>query len=241
MIVFYISLLSAHFYFVVVIDGISIGCPCCGKHDCHIPLASNRNHFCPAHEDLDRQCAIVGCESPVTVRGPNETKSLVCDDPEHQEIECVRTQKGQARFVLKERLLHQRVSHPEDAVAKDVGVNELEDLDDVEEEFTVLAPQVGNEQRLVPDQLDSDGCILLAPESDDHGVKPPRKVRAQFGRRRSHNEQIFVAPCGEIIARETFFGAEAVSSVIVSALLTYLFNPLTVCVHKGNDYLHLPH
>ena len=41
------------------------------------------------------------------------------------------------------------------------------------------------------------------------------KVRAQFGRRRTHNEQIIVAPCGVIIARATFYGAEAVSSVAV--------------------------
>ena len=49
-----------------------------------------------------------------------------------------------------------------------------------------------------------------------------KKVRAQFGRKRTHNEQIIVAPCGMIMARETFFGAEAVSSVVVSAsLITY--------------------
>lgn len=210
------SITAARFYFVIVIDGISIGCPCCGKHNCHIPLGSNHNRFCPMHQDLDGQCAIVGCERPIRKSGPNEAKTLVCTDPKHREIECVHTQKGQARFVLKDRLLRQRVSHPEDAVAKDVGVDELEDLDDVEEEFTVVVTESGEEQA-IPQRLNSDG-----PDSSDHGAKPPRKVCAQFGQRRSHNEQIFVAPCGDIIAQETFFGAEAVSSVVMSVSCAYL-------------------
>lgn len=143
-------------------------------------------------------------------KGPNESKTRVCDNPEHQKIERIRTQKGQARFLLKERLLRQRVSHPEDAIAKDVGLDELEDTEGDIEEFTV-----DDAGRVIPDQLDAGGHPI--PNSGEHtGAKPPKKVRAQFGRKRSHNEQIFVAPCGEIIARETFFGAEAVSSVVVS-------------------------
>jgi len=135
----------------------------------------------------------------------NERKTHVCDDPEHQEIERVRTQKGQARFVLKERLLRQRVSHPEDAIATDVGLDELADVDDEVEEFTVQ-----DTGRVIPDKLNAEGNVV--PDNSEHtGAKPPKKVRAQFGRKRSHNEQIFVAPCGDIIARETFFGAEAVS------------------------------
>jgi hypothetical protein len=68
---------------------------------------------------------------------------------------------------------------------------------------------------VIPDELNAEGNVV--PGNSKHtGAKPPKKVRAQFGRKRSHNEQIFVAPCGDIIARETFFGAEAVSSVVVS-------------------------
>lgn len=115
--------------------------------------------------------------------------------------------------MLKERLLQQRVSHPKDAVAKDVGVDKLEDLDDAEEEFTLI-PRDDSNPQAVPDRLDGEGNIL--PDATDHGAKPLRKICAQFGRRRSHNKQIFVAPCGTIIARETFFGAEAISSVAVS-------------------------
>ncbi|EIN11940.1 hypothetical protein PUNSTDRAFT_62687, partial [Punctularia strigosozonata HHB-11173 SS5] len=41
-----------------------------------------------------------------------------------------------------------------------------------------------------------------------------RTLSAQFGRRRTHNEQLCVASCGVIRGRATFFGAEAVSSVL---------------------------
>jgi hypothetical protein len=34
-----------------------------------------------------------------------------------------------------------------------------------------------------------------------------------------HNEQVIVAPCGMIIARETFYGAEGVASVIMSTFI----------------------
>ena len=195
---------------VVVIDGISIGCPCCGQHNCHLPLDTNRQHFCPEHHELNNKCAIIGCDRDILKKGADERKTRVCDDPEHQEIERVRTQKGQARFVLKERLLHQCVSHPEDAIATDVVLDELADVDDEVEEFTVQ-----DTGRVIADELDAEGNVV--PDNSKHtGTKPPKKVRTQFGRKRSHNEQIFVAPCGDIIARETFFGAEAVSSVVVS-------------------------
>ena len=112
--------------------------------------------------------------------------------------------------MLKERLLRQRVSHPEDVVAKDVGLDKLEDVEDIDEVFTV-----NSAGHVVPDRLDAAGNVIS--DGGEHtGAKPPKKVCAQFGRKRSHNEQIFVAPCGDIIARETFFGAEAVSSVVVS-------------------------
>ena len=58
--------------------------------------------------------------------------------------------------------------------------------------------------------------------SDPRGTSPPQtggptkeRISAQFGRWRTHNEQILVAPCGMIIARETFYGAEAIATCAV--------------------------
>ena len=98
-------------------------------------------------------------------------------------------ERGQARFQLKERLQRARVAHPNDAVAEETTGSADGVIDDEVEDF-----EVGNSQQ---------------PEKKE-------RIRAQFGRKRTHNEQIIVAPCGMIIARETFYGAEGVGSVIVS-------------------------
>jgi hypothetical protein len=42
-----------------------------------------------------------------------------------------------------------------------------------------------------------------------------RKVRARFGRRRTHNEELCVASCGVILGRATFYGSEAPNGVRV--------------------------
>ena len=124
-------------------------------------------------------CSIVTCHSPVVL------ESRTCSDPNHQEVEHIHREQGQARFQLKERLQQARVAHPNDALAEENST----DVDDEVEDF-----EVGN-----PQQTEKKACI-----------------RAQFGRKRTHNEQIIVAPCGMIIAREIFYGAEGVGSVIVS-------------------------
>jgi CxC6 like cysteine cluster associated with KDZ transposases len=116
---------------VIVIDGVTLGCPCCGQHNCKIPLHSNRDHFCPEHASLSQQCAIVGCTETV-VNGKR-----TCTDPVHQEVERVKITRGQSRFILKERLQRQRVAHPNDSVAQDVTTEDLEDVEEVEEEFLV--------------------------------------------------------------------------------------------------------
>ncbi|KAK6967007.1 hypothetical protein R3P38DRAFT_2512649, partial [Favolaschia claudopus] len=43
---------------VVVIDGITIGHPCCGIHNCPEPLISNRHRFCYGHNHHDKICAV---------------------------------------------------------------------------------------------------------------------------------------------------------------------------------------
>lgn len=117
--------------FVVVIDGITLGCPCCLVHNCQNPLANNLDRFCPPHQELSQQCAVVGCTETV-VEG-----SQTCRDPLHQEVERVKIAHGQSRFILKERLQHQRVSHPNDSVAVDVSLDDLEDVANVKEDFLV--------------------------------------------------------------------------------------------------------
>lgn len=180
---------------VVVIDGVTVGR---GVHNCQTPLSNNRHRFCPEHQYAANICAIVGCSQPVV---PN-TKT--CQHKEHQAIEKIHNEHGQSRFQLQERLARARVSHPNDALGEDVSnISELADVDEELEEFEL---QSGH----------------ATPSHVHHTIgtntKGAKRIRAQFGQKRTHNEQIIVAPCGMILARETFYGAEAVSSVVVSPL-----------------------
>ena len=43
-------------------------------------------------------------------------------------------------------------------------------------------------------------------------------LKARFGTRRTHNEELIMRPCGIILARATFYGSEAVSAVNVCEL-----------------------
>lgn len=72
--------------------------------------------------------------------------------------------------------------------------------------------------------LSEDGAAAVAacPEKPTEGN---RKIRAQFGRKCTHNEQVIVALCGMIIARATFYNAEAVSSVVELVKRTYRDGP----------------
>lgn len=49
-----------------------------------------------------------------------------------------------------------------------------------------------------------------------------KTIRARFGRRRTHNEQLCVASCGIILGRATFYGSEAPNGVRVSETLILL-------------------
>ena len=47
---------------VVVVDGVTVGHPCCAVHNCFDPLENHRNHFCMSHEMTEgRVCVIKGC------------------------------------------------------------------------------------------------------------------------------------------------------------------------------------
>jgi len=66
---------------------------------------------------------------------------------------------------------------------------------------------------------DDDGIIIeaenMALECDGKSEQGNKKLRAYFGRRRTHNEQIIMRPCGVIVSRATFYGSEAISAVNV--------------------------
>ncbi|KAG2355186.1 hypothetical protein BDR07DRAFT_1543642 [Suillus spraguei] len=153
---------------VVITDGVTVGHPCCGIHNCHEPLANNCDRFCTDHLLTHLHiCAIVNCERSVT------PLTRTCNDPTHQAIEKAYTQCGQARFQLQERLQRAYVAVPMNSDTSDVTIADLEADDPLEEEFEV--PVVVGE-----------GSV----------------------------ETLIIVPCGMILARETFYGAEGVISVV---------------------------
>lgn len=163
----------------IITDGISIGCPCCGKHDCKNPLPSQRARFCEQHVAMDKICVVVNCDNEA------HPGHRTCSDPDHRELEREGNEHHTALFQLRRRL--------------EQSEHSLLDLE-VEEDSTCTGkPEEGN-----------------------------TRIRAQFGRRRTHNEQLVVLACGIIVARATFFGSEAVNGVRVmlnsSLLMTFVDN-----------------
>ncbi|KAG2030228.1 hypothetical protein BDR03DRAFT_814794, partial [Suillus americanus] len=66
---------------IVVTDGVTVGHPCCGVHNCHGPLLNNCDHFCLNHLPLINTCTIIGCNCMVV------PSMKTCDTPTHQAVE----------------------------------------------------------------------------------------------------------------------------------------------------------
>jgi hypothetical protein len=173
----------------IVSDGITIGHPCCNVAHCPEPLEHKRKRFCPGHEYLEGFCAVEGCNDPVV------PDLLTCDDPKHREMFDTYQNRNGANFQLKKRLERTNVSNPPD---EDI-------LDEIQ----------GNSD--VPDE--GIEVLDIKKQCDQKSVKGNRVLRARFGRRQTHSEQLMVRPCGIIIARATFYGSETVPQTVVSAPL----------------------
>ncbi|KAH9834909.1 uncharacterized protein C8Q71DRAFT_710647 [Rhodofomes roseus] len=143
----------------VVTDGVTVGRPCCGVHDCKGRLLSQRARFCDTHINYERQCSILGCENDA------ESGFKTCTTESHRAIETAHTAKRSA----------------------------LSDGD----------PMLDDEL-----DMDEEGGTGASTQSSP-------KVRARFGRRWTHNEQLCVATCGVVLGRMTMYGSEAVSGVKV--------------------------
>ena len=83
------------------------------------------------------------------------------------------------------RLQRAQITHPNDAVAKEVEDSSTIANNEHEDEY----------------EITSHATLLLSPTSNEpHQVNPKhRKLRMQFGQRCTHNEELFVAPYGMIL------------------------------------------
>lgn len=194
---------------MVVTDGLTMGHPRCGIHGCREPLANNRDRYCQNHYSQHGVCAVVGCDDAV-VEGKK-----ACSNLEHQRMETLRFQKGKAAFTLKERLQRHRVAHPNTAIVTPEKAGEKEHEDDLEETETWFEIDGQNVELFTVSNPGSIGTVDALPCEATKSATGNQTLKAQFGRRRTHNEQTMVRPCGIICARATFYDAEAVSNVLV--------------------------
>lgn len=121
-----------------------------------------------------------------------QDKSHLCDVPSHQEAQRIHVEWSQAHFQLKKYLEQAKVAHPcsSDPVE---AMAEVESIDDIVKEVS-----------------STDGPQRAPAKSV--------KLKAHFGCQSTHNEQIFLLPCGLIVGWESFYCAEAVLSVVVCCL-----------------------
>lgn len=123
----------------------------------------------------------------IDCKQPKENNHKTCVDPTHREMEIKYYEKGKSLIKLKERL----------QAAQDRETS-------------------GNIEQELQDQNSDIIEAIETLDSSQKTINKSPKLFARFGRRRTHNEQLIVRPCGIIVSRATFFGSEAVSAVKVS-------------------------
>ena len=121
-----VPILEPKSVFVVVMDGITLGHPCCAEHNCKIPLTSSRDRYCPKHTYKNAECVVDSCNRPVW------DGKRTCDSPVHQEAERINCERGQSRFQLQERMKRSKVAHPNDGIAEERNLLEVVDEEDEE-------------------------------------------------------------------------------------------------------------
>jgi len=158
----------------------------------------------------------------LNVRNPSLDSGLdskTCSIPEHKAFERKNKEKGASNFILKERFRYTQASQPVDTLA----TQQIDHVDDVEEttiewfEVDDNTNTVRLKSRANPGTVGTEDDAALPPldPCPSKSATGNRVVKAQFSRKRTHNEQTLVRPCGIIYARAMMFGAEAVSNFLV--------------------------
>lgn len=180
----------------VITDGLEMGRPCCMEAHCRGPLRTPQDRYCAGHMHRASFCVVVGCCFA------HREGFRTC--PEHAAVEDHHVATGKAMFTLRTCLQRAKVALPTDAIEPSAPADE-----DVEVETEEAAGE--------PSTSSAGPCPVKTADGDHV------RVRARFGRRRTHNEQLIVRPCGIITCRETFYGSETVPQVVVRVhtLLVY--------------------
>ncbi|KAH9856809.1 hypothetical protein C2E23DRAFT_866135 [Lenzites betulinus] len=214
---------SSAYVDAVITDGIEIGRPCCKVRHCTEALSSTQDHYCPSHRSRDELCYIESCNALRI--GIFRT----CDLPAHRAVEEYAVLQNKAAFTLRRRLQRAHAgTQPVDSMhaePNEEGVVDVEVQEEVEASGQ-MGIRISESDTLPAEPEDSDTVqsVPLPPGTVETPIVdvgscpnkplvPKRTLRAMFGRRRTHNEQLIVRPCGVIIRRATFYGSESVRQV----------------------------
>ena len=93
---------------------------------------------------------MVGCTEPIrnitvmkdgkqlTTDGrPVTMNTKTCKNPIHVKMEHLNKEQSKVNFQLSQKLMHQKVTHPNNAMPQDKATSSLADLEDTEEWFTI--------------------------------------------------------------------------------------------------------
>ncbi|KAF8579587.1 hypothetical protein K439DRAFT_1359290 [Ramaria rubella] len=178
-----------------VSDRNTIGHPCCAIHDCKVPLSKvGRDIYCPAHLGYEAKCAVTTCESA------HGEGFLTCPQLNHRSLEVAYHKKGVAFFQMRDKIKKRAEGSASDPGSIDGGSpNEV----------------------IIVERDDAGDSVPVFLGCDEKSPAGNRRLRAQFSRRWTHNEQLMIRPCRVIISRATFFGSEAISAVRQFVLATF--------------------
>ncbi|KAL1937192.1 hypothetical protein VTO73DRAFT_14465 [Trametes versicolor] len=244
---------------VVVTDGIEIGRPCCSSRHCEEPLLSTQDRYCPSHRYLQSQCSIAGCSAAA----PHGFRT--CVDSRHRAVETWHNLHGKAMFNLRRTLLRARTQSTTTAsfdAASDVGTGGVQgDMPELDVIAEAVEDESGDTELVIKDvAMSSDALSLPASTAAPTGLPgdvsahPPtsaalcpdkpdvtgRSMRTMFTRRRTHNEQLLLRPCGIIIKRATFYGSETTPQVLDLVRKTFPSKELLprVLIYDNNCQLY---
>lgn len=157
----------------VVMDGISIGRPCCKVHNCNKPLPTNRAHFCIEHEEQKRICVVNDCTKQAS-KG-----FQTCEDAAHRILEEKRNEKGKAFFQLQQRLRDQNTTQLPDSISE-IDPSLLQDFDeDGSYDTNVKKSDAGNKvpkarfarRRTHNEQLIVSSCGIIIARGTMYGAE----------------------------------------------------------------------
>ncbi|KAJ7351632.1 hypothetical protein DFH08DRAFT_993322 [Mycena albidolilacea] len=190
-----------------ITDGLTMGHYCCLIADCQNRLRSVKDLFCFEHQPLKNHAAV-------------QTGFRTCRLPEHRNMELYHYQRGKAMFQLRDRLQRAKGFAPSSsfpAPSPDTPNATSSRLPPLRKETEAtgadLLPMPDGPATSTAHSDDNDDDDEIEFACEGKSTEGNRVLRARFGRRWTHNEQLCVFSCGVVAGRATFFGSEAPNGV----------------------------